>query len=673
MNKDQAREIIKRQVDCRQFLKKSKGGLYCCPECGSGDGHNGTGAVKYYQDTNTCYCHACKASFDVIDLYQRENGTDYPATLEALAQLAGVEIDHEKAHTPKTQNLPSKTDFTTLVDKVPTENAQRAEDLATEAPQDYTAYYNECRKRIHDPAAESYLAGRGISTETAARYWIGYDPAADPAGNPGGAGESKHPTPRIIIPTTTGHYVGRSIDPNTPPGYRKMNNKGGHPGIFNERVLYAQDVQEVFIVEGAFDALSILEAGSSAIALNSTSNADALIKNLERKPTTATLILCLDNDDAGKKATTALRQGLQRLNTSHIVADICGGFKDPNEYLQADRAGFTEAIEAATRKAAARPDNTADYIAHLMGSDIEQFKSDTKTGFSNLDKKAGGLYAGLYAIAAISSLGKTTFAAQIADQIAAAGQEVIFFSLEQSRLEMVSKSIARITAELDTSTAVTSLQIRKGYGGKAAQDAAREYVKRTGDRISIVEGNFSCNISFIGDYIRQYIRRNNVRPVVFIDYLQILQPETVDNRKQSTKEMVDTTITELKRISREMNLTVFIISSVNRANYLTPIDFESLKESGGIEYTCDVVWGLQFQCLNESLFSEANKIKEKRARIKNAKDEKPARKIELCCLKNRYGIANFSCYFDYYPANDLFRPNEPAPIVDAPARQIKRI
>ena len=55
------------------------------------------------------------------------------------------------------------------------------------------------------------------------------------------------------------------------------------------------------------------------------------------------------------------------------------------------------------------------------------------------------------------------------------------------------------------------------------------------------------------------------------------------------------------------------------------------------------------------VFDKANNIKERREKIKEAKAANP-RKIELVCLKNRYGVANFSCYFDYYPANDLFQP-----------------
>ena len=78
-----------------------------------------------------------------------------------------------------------------------------------------------------------------------------------------------------------------------------------------------------------------------------------------------------------------------------------------------------------------------------------------------------------------------------------------------------------------------------------------------------------------------------------------------------------------------------------------------MKESGGIEFTADVIWGLQLQCLNEPLFDSANKIKEKRQRIRQEKRADP-RKIELLCLKNRYGIANYSCGFNYFPARDQF-------------------
>ena len=621
---------------------------YICPFCGHGSHGDGLTVNPRSYDGNGLKCFSCGFSGDVIDLIQKRDGKTYSQALTDLADDLGIIVDD---YGPS-YGAASADDFLELPEEQASGNvnAHPEKKPATGAPaapqgDDLTAYYNECRKRINDPAAASYLLARGISPATAAAYWVGYDPAADP-------GEKGHPCPRIIIPTSKEHYVGRRIDGGEQ--YKKMNRRGTSPAIFNQQALFAQGVQEVFVTEGAFDALSILEVGAAAIALNSTSNTDLLLKVLSKRKTAATLILCLDQDEAGEKAAATLRAGLQRMNISHITADICQGCKDPNEALVQNREAFTEAVQEAQRRTAARPDNTSYYIDNLMAGEIQQFKAVAGTGFSNLDKCTGGLYPGLYAVAATSSLGKTTFCLQLADQLAEAGQDVIFFSLEQSRLELVSKSLARRTAQADMRKAVTSLQIRRRYLPEQVLKAAREYQAAVRDRLAIVEGNFSCNLSFIGDYIRQHIRRNGTRPIVFIDYLQILQPEQVGGRTQTTKETVDATITELRRISRELGLTIFAISSVNRASYLTPVDFESLKESGSIEYTCDVIYGLQLEILDEPIFSKPKgDIIKKRALVKQAKAETP-RRIKLVCLKNRYGISSFSCSFNYYPANDLF-------------------
>ena len=668
LNREQARnEINSRPYLVLNQLTKSKGKQYICPICNSGTnrGLNSDGALTYYDDTNRFLCFACN---------EREGfgkpGQDVLGALRLLwncaenevFERAGIEINAETLINPKNKPVDKRNDSKAINYPLNENNAQRAAQSLTDDTLNLTSYYRECKERLKDPRAASYLQARGISLETAAAYWIGFDPQSDPA-------QSNHPTPRIILPSTESHYVGRSIDPNTPSNFVKMNNKGGKPGIFNAKALYDSENEAVFVVEGTFDALSIIEVGAAAIALNSTSNAGKLIEMLTNKRTAATLILCFDNDKGGEKCSKVISEGLQRLNISFVKANISGSRKDPNEALTADREQFAKAVGEAQRKTAARPDTVAEYIDTLMSGDIEAFKEsrDRQTGFAILDETAKGLYAGLYVVGAISSLGKTTFCTQLADQLAAAGEEVLFFSLEQSRLEIVSKSIARRTAQADITTAVDSLSIRRGYLPRHVLTAAKEYKEAVSDRLSIIEGNFNCNISFIGDYVRRYIQKTGKKPVVFVDYLQILQPEKDERgRTPSTKETVDTIVTELKRLSRENGLTIFVISSLNRTNYLAPIDFESFKESGGIEYTADVVWGLQLQCMNGDVFENSDKKTiEKRKIVKEAKAANP-RKIELVCLKNRYGISSYSCYFDYYPKFDLFvetKKDEAAPAV----------
>lgn len=48
-----------------------------------------------------------------------------------------------------------------------------------------------------------------------------------------------------------------------------------------------------------------------------------------------------------------------------------------------------------------------------------------------------------------------------------------------------------------------------------------------------------------------------------------------------------------------------------------------------------------------------DKVSEKREIMQKAKADTP-RKIELVCLKNRYGISNFTKYFEYYTQCDYF-------------------
>lgn len=634
---EQAKEEIKRSVSCKKYLHKAKHGGYICPICHSGTGQNGTGAVQYRENTNRWICYACNngkgkhTSGDVVDLYMYENGVDYNTALKELGRIANVDYEQALKDWSKAKQQ-EEGRFKTMSKTTPPTTARN-----------YAEYFATCRERL--PQAEEYLKSRGISMETARAYGLGFDPKADPAGK-------GYPYPRLIIPSNNRqHYTARSIDDKAK--YKKMNPAGVDVEIFNESALNSNS-KEIFVTEGVMDALSVIEAGGMAIALNSKENANKLIEllsknGLDRNKTA--FILCLDNDKAGKDGTEVLRAGLTRLNIRFIVADICNGHKDPNEALTADRDSFLSAIEAAKMQAIAKPDNTTLYIDKMMSADLAKFKDNILTGFENLDEQAGGLYPGLYVVAAISSLGKTTLCLQIAEQIAAGGKDVIFFSLEQSRFELVCKGLSRRTQMANPKTAVTSLSIRKGYLPKHVLDAATLYKAEMGDRFSIVEGNFNCDIGYIADYVRQYIAQNNVRPVVFVDYLQILQP-TEDN-KPSTKETVDKAITELKRLSRELNIPVVVVSSVNRANYLTPIAFESLKETGSIEYTADVIWGLQFQCINKPLFGKKEGLAQKREEINKAKKAKP-RKIELVCLKNRYGVANFSCYFDYYPAYDYF-------------------
>lgn len=644
MNRGQALQEIKGRY--AEYLKPAKKrGTYICPLCGNGQGADGDG-ITIKPGTTHLKCFKCGFGGDIVDLYQAEHGGDTKEALEALYSLFGITIDKEPT---RSYTGPQRAPET------PQEAA------VEEPPKDFSGYFKQARANIS--GAQEYLSFRGLSMETASKYCLGYDAEwRSPTAVERAQREGRRlpPTsPRLIIPTSKHSYLARDTRRELDDASKKWAKmKEGQVELFNSKALYNEEERPVFIVEGEIDALSIIEVGAEAVGLGMARNHHKLLELLEKKPTRSTLILCLDDDkgkehNTGAEAQEELRAGLEKINVSYIIGhSILMGANDPNEALVKDRAGFTAAVAEVEHQTAARPDNVTDYLNRLMAGEIERFKQGAtrRTGFNNLDAQTGGVYPGLYVLGAISSLGKTTFIHQMADQMAARGEDVLYFSLEQSRLEMVSKSISRLTAQKDVKKAVSSLAIRGGNLTPAVLDAADQYAQMVGERMSVIEGNFCCTVAFISDYVSRYMATTGTKPIVIIDYLQILQGDP----RQSTKETVDCNVTELKRLSRSKDIPVFLISSLNRTNYMSPVDFESFKESGGIEYTADVIWGLQLTVLNDPIFDKEGQIKKKRETIRDAKAANP-REVELVCLKNRYGISSYKVRFTYYPQFDLFK------------------
>lgn len=696
MTRDEARQAIRsrwREIAQKEFgqAKRPVNGepSYICPKCGHGTNGDGLTRNPRSRDGNGLHCFGCGFSGDIIDLYETAYKVDHSRALHDLAGILGISIDGQDQAGEDSRPV-EQLSFTGEVISETAEKAaespqnraepvsqantrmspQNAPQSRTAAPaaksgkadatqkRDFTEYYVRCQARLDDPRAAAYLSGRGISLDTARRLGLGFDPEADPA-------ESGYKWPRIIVPTCGSHYIARATEERDGVP-RKLNPKGGSPALFNGQALKdAKPGDVVFVTEGAFDALSIIEAGGQAVAYNSAANVKRLlIDPLKNKPSEAVLAICGDADKAGEEAVKAITDGLKDTEQLFIVVDVNSGKKDANEALQAERERFIQDVAAAAKKAR-KPYNSQTYIDEQMAEDVLNFGQPIKTGFPLLDKQTGGLYPGLYVVAAISSLGKSTFCYQMAEQIAVAGTDVLYFTLEMSRFEMVSKSFARRVAVkrgiFSGSKCLTGTQIRSGrHLTEEVLATSREHVEEVGDRLSIIEGNFEMTAEEVAKEVRRYTGVNRVKPVVFIDYLQNLMPT---EQRQTTKETMDSAARSLKQLSRELSIPIIAISSVNRANYLTPISFEAIKESGGIEYTADTIFGLELACLSEDIFSNKTAIKDQRARIDQAKAETP-RRIRLKILKCRNAKAGTSVNFEYFPECDYFRESEPVNLAD---------
>ena len=640
MTRDQAKDIAKGRI--AEYLRSKgidpKRKFNCLnPE------HNDTNpSMSLYAQANNVHCFACGASYDIFSLVALDNpGLTENEVFNKTYEFCGLTIDGA-------QEKPKLT---------PDKQAIIAPPEESKAPDpDFTDFFLEAKSHIKET---DYPQRRGLSEEVIERFKLGYIDNWKHPKAPQTAPES----PRLIIPISPSNYFARDTRENLTEEQKQYSKLpgGNKKHLFNQKALITSK-RPVFIVEGEIDALSIIEAGGEAVALGGLAGATILYKNLMQQRPAQPLLLALDNDEPGIKATERLIEQLKTLKPpiTYYKTDVEAlylGHKDANEALLADRQAFIAELRKAEKKEEQEQEElkqqyltkTARYYIPAFVSSIRESANIPfiPTGFKELDRTLdGGLYEGLYFLGAISSLGKTTFITQITDYIAKSGKDILFFSLEMSRSELMARSISRHTLEavlkndLSTKLAKTLRGITNGTEYSRYSQAEKDHIKASieaysayADHIFIEEGMGDIGVKEVREAVEEHYRVTGNRPVVVIDYLQILAPyEPKANDKQNT----DKAVLELKRISRDFKIPVIAVSSFNRMSYNSPVDMSAFKESGAIEYSSDVLMGLQLKGVNVEGFNV------------NIEKEKDPREVELVILKNRNGKTSSGISFKYH-------------------------
>jgi hypothetical protein len=284
-------------------------------------------------------------------------------------------------------------------------------------------------------------------------------------------------------------------------------------------------------------------------------------------------------------------------------------------------------------------------------------------------------------------LGKTTFVVNLIDRLLDRGETVLYFSLEQLPIEIITKSLARKIYEKDPFTDLTNIDIKNGATSPELEEIKREYAAHA-TRYQIITGSFRTTAADIVEYVEKYRQTHDgedCKPIVIIDYLQLIAAPA--GFRGGIREYTDENIKALKDMQKRNGLFVLMISNFNRSSNYEPVSYESFKETSMIEYTCDYIWGLQLSILdaeNDDFYTvigskggrSERPLDQKRKMVNEAQAETPKR-VEFVSLKNRNGKQFFKAFFDYFPQYDCymkpgtgFRPcNEPTPW-DRPARRI---
>ncbi|HQL99590.1 MAG: replicative DNA helicase [Ruminococcus flavefaciens] len=220
-----------------------------------------------------------------------------------------------------------------------------------------------------------------------------------------------------------------------------------------------------------------------------------------------------------------------------------------------------------------------DRLGKISGPDKDKYVG-ARTGFTLLDSITSGLNkSDLIIIAARPGMGKTSFAMNIATNVARrAEKEVVTFNLEMSKEQLA-------TRILSTEALVDSNTLRNG------RISGDDWVK-----LATSAGYLSTLPLFIDDtasmtvqQMKAKLRRTKNLGLVIIDYLQLMESTShSDNRVVVISEITR----QLKVMAKELNVPVILLSQLSRAvesrTDKRPM-LSDLRESGSIEQDADIV------------------------------------------------------------------------------------
>ena len=578
-------------------------------------------SMHYFPQTETVHCFACGVTYDIFHLVgQEEHIPDFPSQLKRVQERYGF-----------SQREPSSF----LGEKK--ENDEQS-----------VALFIEQHRTNQPPELLEWFSTRGIPEQAvkAAHIFLFEGRAVFPV--------SRH-----------GRWVswcGRALQDDVTPRYR---NSAGKMGIWGVDALFSQTGQPIAVCEGILDAMSLQLCGCKAVALCGAGNTGRLIQELQNLPgSLPPLIFAGDDDEAGREMCRQLKAWMTEAGGVCTCLALPDGCKDVNEAWVRAPQQLQAALNAARQELALLPHEGKADACPSMAALSEDFLSylgrcqQTRvlsSGLAELDELlGGGLFPGLYVLGAPSSLGKTTLLLQMADEIAASGRDVLFFSLEMSRWELLAKSLCRTAAP---QTALCARQLLRGeIPSSQLKRLLEAYNRRSGERIFISAEQEALTPETLREKALRHRAQRGRSPVVVVDYLQILAPS---DARGSDKQNVDRAVVALKALSRELEIPVLVASSFNRDAYAKEVSMEAFKESGAVEYAADVLLALQMSAAGEKDFD-----------LNREKMADP-RRVDVVLLKNRSGVPYGKVPMLYYSAQNRFVPSK-EPV--SPARQsVRRI
>lgn len=254
---------------------------------------------------------------------------------------------------------------------------------------------------------------------------------------------------------------------------------------------------------------------------------------------------------------------------------------------------LTEAEDRISQIVDSRPDDTLEGIDTITKKTLEmiceRYDSDEPytglvTGFKKVDDITGGLQSSDFIIlAARPSMGKTSFALNILENVAIKGDKsVACFSLEMSKEQLVQRI-------LSSQTGTDLLKLRSG---KMEEEELKKVITQ-GDKFKdkkiLIDDRAGITVTEMKETAKKWKKVHGL-DLIIIDYLQLIQGENPNTQNRFLE--VGEISRSIKMMARELDVPVLALSQLSRSLEMRTNKrpaLSDLRDSGALEQDADVI------------------------------------------------------------------------------------
>lgn len=311
---------------------------------------------------------------------------------------------------------------------------------------------------------------------------------------------------------------------------------------------------------------------------------------------------------------------IERCN--EILGEVTGEEEDADLLLDSAEQKIYDIRQGKSSAEASRVgevivDKVYDRLAKLNSDEREKYLG-VPTGFSKLDSMISGLNrSDLIIVGARPAMGKTSFALNVARNVAVnSGRKVLFFSLEMSK-EQLAQRVVSMEARIE------GVKMRNGK----LEDKDWERLAVATESLSTAPLYLDDKSDITVNEMKARIRRLHNVECVIVDYLQLMKSGTkTDSRVQEVSEITR----NLKLMAKDLEVPVMVLAQLSRGTERGSKShrpqLSDLRESGSIEQDADIVLML----FREDYYADGSENEEDM-------DVKQVDKVEVIVSKNRHG------------------------------------